>query len=228
MARTRTLLQLRTEVRDRGDLSSDRHTDAQVTRYINQSIAELYDIILEVTDDYWLESDDVTVSSGTATYALSGLTYDFYLLKGIDVQDGSTWRPLRRFNFSERNQNQTGSAEKWSTRYRIMGSNIRLRPTPQWSGTIRVWYIPVPTELSADGDTFDGVSGWEEYVIVDSIIKARVRDEEDVSDQMLQKSYLVERIRKAAAAGRDSSEPNRVRDVAAERTGHNWPSYHNP
>lgn len=214
MARTRTLTQLRSEIRDRGDLRSVRHTDDMLTRNVNQSIAELYDLLVSVSPDYFLSSDDISVSSGTANYALVS---DFYKCVGVDVQDSSNWHSLRRFNFAERNQmQQGGGVEKTGTRYRVMGSNLRLRPTPNWTGTVRLWYIPAPSVLSEDTDTFDGVSGWEEYVIVDCILKAKVRDEEDIQEVMAQKQILVGRIQELAAE-RDVSEPDRIRDVESER-----------
>lgn len=213
MARTRTLAQLRTEIQNRGDLRSIRHPDAQVDRNINQSIAELYDLLINADPDYYLSSDDISVTSGTANYALAS---DFYKAVGVDVQDtDSNWYVMRKFNFAERNQLQDTGTERLDARYRIMGSNLRLRPTPAWTGTVRLWYIPAPTVLTSDSDTFDGISGWEEFVIVDGIIKARVKDEEDITDVMAQKQMLIRRIENMAAS-RDTGEPDRVRDVYGE------------
>jgi hypothetical protein len=224
MARTRTLLQLRTEVRNRGDFQSVRHTDAELTRSINESIAELYDLLVSSNKDYYLDSKDYSVVAGTDTYALPT---DFYKVVGVDVQDSSRWRLMRRFNWSERNQLQESAATKWNTRYRVMGSNLRLRPSPSWTGTIRFWYIPAPAELVNDGDTFDGIAGWEEYVITDCVIKGRVKDEDDVRDLLIAKEKLEKRI-KHESHERDDGEPDRVRDVTAEDDYPHYPSYHRP
>jgi len=220
MSRTRTLLQLRDEIRNRGDLMVVRHTDVELTRNVNQSIAELYDLLVEVNKDYFLDYDDVSVVSGTGEYALDA---DFYKVLGVDVQDGSHWRQLRRFNWAERNQLQEGGAGKLTTRYRAMGSNLRLRPTPQWSGTLRLWFIPAYEVLVNPGDTFDGMAGWEEYVVIDCLIKARVKDEEDIQELMALKDAQIRRIR-SEASERDDGEPNRIRDCSTE-AAEAWPTY---
>jgi hypothetical protein len=227
MPRTRTLAQLRTEIRNRGDLLSVRHSDDELTRNINQSIADLYTQLVDLSKDYFLSSVDVSVTSGTANYNLSTAgAADVYKILGVDVQDSGRWYSLRRFNWSERNQLQDSGSTKRNTRYRVMADNVRLRPDPGWSGTLRVWYIPAPSVLSADSDTFDGIAGWEEYVILDCIIKARIKDEESYDSILNQKTILEKKIR-AQANERDDGEPDRVRDVESE-CDYDSPSYWSP
>ena len=197
MARTRTLIQMRDEIRNRGDLRSVRHTDAMLTRNINQSIADLYNLVVEFNSDYYLDSELISIVSGTANYSLAS---DFYKLVGVDILDiNGNWINVRKFNFAERNQLQETDSSRRNVRYRIMGSNIRLRPTPAWSLTngMQVWYVPVPAELSGDADIFDGISGWEEYIILDCIVKARVRDEDDpvgAQDHLVVEGQVVELV----------------------------------
>lgn len=222
MARTRTLTELIAEVRERGDFRSVRHPDADITRRINQSIAELYDLLVSVNQDYFLDSDDISVVSGTDSYSLDTA---FFKVLGVDVQFGSNWYPVRKFQWAERNQYQDGGTSQRDVRYRIMGQKLYLRPTPRWSGTVRVWFIPAPTVLSAGSDTFDGISGWEEYVIVDCVIKGKLKDEEPADEWMAIKGQLAGRIRDLAAE-RDPGEPDRVRDVFGEYQDN--PDYWNP
>lgn len=56
-----------------------------------------------------------------------------------------------------------------------------------------------------DASTLDGISGWEEYVIVDAAIKALVKQEQDSTALMMQKQELKQRI-EAMAEGRDAGE----------------------
>jgi len=100
-------------------------------------------------------------------------------------------------------------------RYRLMGSYLWLRSsaTPVSAGrNMRLWYAPRATLLVNDGDTFDGVSGWDEYVVVDCVIKCRLKGEEDPSIEMALKQALVQRI-EAAAENRDEAGPHMVTDV---------------
>jgi len=215
MARTKTLANLRTEAYERADVRDSYIPEAEMNRLINASLAELYDLLVSVNQDWYLSSDDITVVSGTATYALPA---DFWRAVGVDYQSSNTWYPMLRFNWAERNQYQDGATSRSLTRYRVSGGNLRLRPTPDWGGTVRLWYIPAPDTLTLDADTFDGVAGWEEYAIADVVIKIRSKREEDATLEVAQKKALFARI-KASAATRDSGNPDRVRDVAAELIG---------
>ena len=54
MARTRTRLELRTEVRQRADMvNSDFVTDNEINRYLNESISELYDMLISAKGQEW-------------------------------------------------------------------------------------------------------------------------------------------------------------------------------
>jgi hypothetical protein len=84
-------------------------------------------------------------------------------------------------------------------------------PIPSSGQTIRVWYAPRLSYLLNDADVFDGVSGWEEYIVVDCCIKALAKEESDTSVFMAQKAALLQRIEEAAA-NRDIGEPETVSD----------------
>jgi hypothetical protein len=63
-----------------------------------------------------------------------------------------------------------------------------------------------------DSTTIDGISGWEEYVIVDSAIKIGIKQENDVSELRIQKADLKARI-EAMAEGRDAGQAQHVSDA---------------
>ena len=59
------------------------------------------------------------------------------------------------------------------------------------------WAYQGPTSLFAT--TFDGISGWEDFVILDSAIKCAVKQEMDVSALLPQRAQMVQRIEWASA-----------------------------
>jgi hypothetical protein len=199
MALTVTLANLRTRIRNRGEWLDTYISDAEILAMVNASIAQLHNIITGLDPDYFLSSDDSNVVSGTATYALAT---DCFKPKGVDL-----------------NQLQSGAGERLWTRYRIEGSNIRLMPTPGWSETngLRLWYIPTPTVLSADSDTYDGISGFDEWVVLNCCVMCAAKEGSDTSVFMAQKKE-VERLVRSAAAIRDIGEPDMVRDVYGEHS----------
>ena len=71
------------------------------------------------------------------------------------------------------------------------------------STTLSIW---------SDSTTLDGISGWEEYIIVDMCIKAKLKQEDDPQGFMLQKNELKARI-EAMAEGRDIGQAFHVSDV---------------
>ena len=72
-----------------------------------------------------------------------------------------------------------------------------------------------------DDGEFDGISGWEEYVIIDAAIKMLVKEESDTSALNAAKQAMLIRI-KAAAAGRDAGEPPKISRSRNSGMRSNW------
>lgn len=72
----------------------------------------------------------------------------------------------------------------------------------------------------SDQTTLDGISGWEEYVIVDAAMKAKVKEEKPIDELMAAKAALKQRV-EDSAMNRDMSIPARVTDSVSTELG--WP-----
>ncbi len=213
-----TLEQLRLATRQRADMVASQFvTDQEFDSYINSSLAELYDLLVQkYGDDYFVTTADISTTPAAERYDLPA---DFYKLLGVDLRlsgglDG--FITLRPFTFAERNRYATANAQTWigvtNLRYRLNGNKLWLTPTPQNGQQLRIWYVPRVIPLVNDNDVADGVSGWLEYVVVDAAIKAMQKEESDVSVLMAQKGALIKRI-EAAAENRDAGNPATVADV---------------
>lgn len=191
---------------------------AEWNKYLTESYKELYDILIQkYGDDYYLALPYSFVTSGSDQF------YDFppdlYKLLGVEValnpNDPNSWVSLRKFNFIQRNlwnyPNVYTFRGVTNLRYRPMGSKLQLVPQTQAGQTIRIWYAPRPVTLIQDTTMIDGISGWEEYIVVDAAIKALVKQEWEVDVLMAQKEALLKRI-ESAAENRDAGEPNTVSD----------------
>lgn len=212
-----TLLQLRTAARQRADMVENNFiTDAELTSYINSSIAELYDLLVSCYGaDYYTSSTTFTTVNGTADYALPA---DFYKLKGVDVQMADKYFTLQPFNWNERNRNTNlswGLLTGPAMRYRIVADNLKLVPTPTSGYTVKLWYVPVATKLTSDSDTFSDINQYYEYVITDAAIKMLQKEESDVTVLMAQKAALTQRIQ-AMANNRDAEKADSISDIYAE------------
>ncbi len=216
-----TLGEIRTACQQRADMvNSTFVSSAEWTSYINGSLFELYDLLVQkYGDDYFVKASptNITTDGTNDKYALAS---DFLKLLGLDLLisgSGATaqYVSLRPFMFSERNDfigRGIIQGSRTNLRYRLNGSNVWFAPFPPAGLTIRPQYVPRLTPLSADADTTDGFSGWLEYVIVDASIKALMKEESDVSAFLLEKQGLIARI-EAAAENRDAGSPATVADV---------------
>jgi hypothetical protein len=229
-----TLADIRLQARQRADMVKSKFvTDSELNAYINNSLAELHDLLItSYNDDYYVESVEFSAVLNQLDYALpNGTNYSaalkFYKLRGVDVRssDNSQWTNVKRFNFNKRNEDINNFA--WNLlgnpymEYRVVGSNIRFNRKPDSGMQFRLWYHPVAIQLTADTDVFEDINGYIEYVIVDAAIKMMQKEESDVSVLAAQKAAMHQRI-VTSAANRDVNEPESVTDIYADEADF-WP-----
>jgi hypothetical protein len=193
---------------------------------INQSAAELYDILItKFGDQYFLASPVTFQTNGTAVYDLpDGSNFSgapaLYKLAGADVginASNNQWFTLPRFNWIDRNRYATlqlaGTVQSvYGLAYCPWGGKIYFIPLPTAAQIIQLWYIPILMQMLLDTDMLPfSISGWSEYVIVDAAMKAMQKEEslEKWNSLMASKQALLERIQ-TTAANRDVGQSNTV------------------
>lgn len=247
-----SLGQIRLLAQQRADrVNSNFVTKPEWNQYINQSLFELFDILVtQYGEDYFVAAPAQFTTNGTDQFyplpdgsrsfvnALTQQSYvapAIYKLIGVDLGLNSQqanlnngWVTINRFNFAaDRNKffyPNTASTlyGVFNLLYRQMGDNIQFIPAPSANQPVRLWYIPRMTMLLKDTDiTTSSVSGWVEYVIVDAAIKALQKEESDISALMIQKQALLTRI-EGAAANRDTGRPDTIADTRATRGWGGW------
>jgi hypothetical protein len=213
MALNVTLLDLRTQVRDRADMKySTFCTDDEIDTYINSAYAELYDMLVESTEDYYVISDTIACDGIADNFALPD---NFYKLNAVDYTLSGNLQPMEKFMFEDRNKYVYNTN---IIRYRIVGNKIFFKPLPA-AQTITIWYTPAITPLAVDADEVDGVNGWEDWIVAAAAMQCLVKEESDVSVLMAELSGMKDRI-KAMARNRDQGRPDRVTDVTGSRIPH--------
>ena len=236
-----SLGEIRTQAQQRADrLNSDFVTLPEWNTNINQSMMELYDLLITVFEDYAVAPPFKFIANGNQfQYPMpnGALQYlndanqtftpkAFYKLLGVDLglnTAANAYVTINKFNFMDRNRfifPNTASTiyGVFNLQYRLVGNNLEFIPTPCSGQQIRVWYVPRLDKLLSDKDISDiGISGWLEYVIT-AAIKALQKEEADVSVLAAQKMALIKRIEETAA-NRDAGQPDHIADV---RQGGNW------
>jgi hypothetical protein len=212
--------------------------------FIRLAMYELYDILMTSYEDYFASAQAFIQTNGTtANYPLPdgvtnylGGTYGgssgvpaqaFYKLAGVDLNvNTSTITPSRvsllRFDFIKRNQyvypNSTSTIYGvYNMRYRLMGNNINIIPTPAGSQNLVLWYSPRLPALLADTDlTTLGISGWLRYVIVRAAKYALDKEEGTDTTALDQEIlFLKERIEQAAS-NRDAGQADTISETRVD------------
>lgn len=215
--------------------------DTEWNFFIRLAMYELYDLLMTSYEEYFASSYFIIPTTGTvANYPLPdgatnylGGTYGgttgtpapaFYKLAGVDLNvNSSPITPSRvsllRFDFIKRNQyvypNSTSTIYGvYNMRYRIMGNNINIIPTPAGNQTLIGWYSPRLPRLLLDTDlTTIGTSGWLRYVIVRSA-KYALDKEEGIDTSKLDNEILFLKNRiEQAASNRDEGQADTISET---------------
>lgn len=207
-------------------VNSQFYSQQELMSMCSQSRKELFDILAQkFGDDYYLALPYQYLTSNQQQFY--PLPADFYKLLGVDVAlnngDPNSWVTLKEFSFIQRNLYNFPNVYTMygitNLRYRLMGNQIEIVPVPSGGQTIQLWYVPRPNQLIQPTDIVDGISGWEEYVVVDMCIKMLAKEESDVSLFMEQKQMLLKRIEEAGE-NRNIGEPETVSD--SRRRNFSW------
>lgn len=231
------------ELRLRSQQTADRvHSQFVVTTewnsFLRLGMYELYDLLIMSYEDLFASKSVLITTNGTLqNYPLPngydnflGGTYPsssgdpaqaLYKLAGVDLgvnTSNNAWVTLNRFNFIARNDyvypNSTSTIYGvYNMRYRMMGENINILPTPSGNQQIRLWYSPKLPALLQDTDlTTLGFSGWLRYPIVRAAKYALDKEESDTSKLDAELLFLKTRIEEASQ-NRDAGEPDTISDT---------------
>lgn len=187
MARNATLAQLKSDIGYQTDVvigTSGRYPEAMVTRFINQSIQRFRErVSTEGIARYLTYYSGITQTGATTPHAfqvlnLSGLDPAIVRMYGVDVEYQNVWRSLAHASFVDRSRFGgpaiRGLPSVWS---QFQTDQVALFPAPDQAYPYTAWYLPVIADLADDADTFDGVAGWEEYIVWDVVCRMLNRDQ---------------------------------------------------
>lgn len=220
-----TLGVIRAQAQERADMVNSQFvTLPEWNKYITQSYKELYDLLIAAYgNDYYVKTPYTYTTGNTIDPNYNAQVYplppDFYKLLLCEVAlnpgDPNSWVTLRQYERIQQNLWNYPNVYTFygitNLRYRLTGTNIQIVPIASAGQTIRIWYAQRPQTLVSDSDILDGISGWEEYIIVDAAAKALQKEESDNTELLGEKMALKVRL-EAMANNRNEGEPQRVSD----------------
>ncbi len=223
MAALVTLAKLKERAREAADQENSTFiSDSELTNYINTSAKRLYDLLISAYgQEYYYSQENISLGSTTDEYELPA---DFYKLLGVDLvlsanpSHNDQAITIEPFNLQERNRYKnsylyTGGFDgNVRARYRLRANKISIIPSSTGANTLRVIYVPTLEDMALDGDTFDGVNGWEEFIVLEVAIKMMRKEESDTRDLRADLAIIREDLLEMAA-DRDIGQPMTVSDV---------------
>lgn len=240
-----SLQELRLRAQQRADRVNSQFVKTEEWNFfLNQSMYELYDLLITTYEDYF-EAPEIhfTVSGNQSSFDLptgSNTFYDsdnnlvtppaFYKLSGVDLglnTVSNAYVTVDRYNMVDRNNyvfpNTASSIYGvFNLRYKLLGTKIRFIPNPSAGQVIRLLYVPRLPQLIADNDlTTIGFSGWLQYVIVRAAKYALDKEESDTSKLDAELVFLKGRIEETAQ-NRDQGSPATISDSRANEQSNGW------
>lgn len=191
MAKTSTLAQMRDRVRFLGDFANSRKfTPAIIDREVNSAVEDSWNVLVSARPDYYTRRSTVPTVAGTDTVALPA---DFYRLRKVELADGDRWRPLRKVELEA--SHRFGAAASTPTHYRLEGTTIVLYRTPDAVRSVRIFYLPCKSTMVVDGDTFDGINGFEEHAVIGAVVRLKMHESMPASEWITERRALEVTVR---------------------------------
>jgi hypothetical protein len=225
VALTQTRAQIRANVRRFTDTGGTnalvRHPDTDLNEYIDRALGSLHRALSEyMPDQRLLGTSPVSLAASTATYPLPA---DFESLISVDLSANGAKVWLVSYEMHERPSLTTPDTTYTGTpfTYRLRGSNIEYLPTPASAYTSVLWYVPTPTQLSADGSTYDTINRLDDYLIGYASQFIAVKDKNAMLLDMCKGLYgeIKDQISMVARSRDRNSPPRIVDEMRANRWG---------
>lgn len=191
MARNVRLDALRTRARELSDTEGDTFiSDSELTALANRYLTEDYDIFVSAgPPDRYASTASLANTTGNRFISLPS---DFRSLVDVYIVAGGLRTPIPPMP---------------------PGSLANYRD-PTTANAIELEYVPVAPSLVADGDTFDGVSGWDELIVLRMALRV-CQKRDDLARAGSLKEDIVDIRQRITREARsyDRGHPKRVTDL---------------
>jgi hypothetical protein len=227
VGRTRELVDMRTDLRWLADVQGAllRHEDGDLNREINQSIQRFREWTTDEGFPLYLQPYTTALTGGpTAPFSwleldLSAITPALAHVNSVEVTINGRRCQLDQVPWEQRNDYQgwSGPANGYPVAWVRYGFKLGILPPPMGSIAATVWYLPVFADLVNDSDTFEGYSGWEEWLRWDCFCTLLTRDQypQLIANAQGERDRLRGEI--TARLRKDRPSVVRRRDVAGRR-----------
>lgn len=245
---TQAELLTRVRNRTRMTNSSGFAADAEALTLIHEGAHALWDLLIAgYGPEYFQKYTLVATVAGTEYYNLPADLYrvlgvSINRTAGATLTTRSGWSKMLRASHHEVPELLNGQgSDPYATRYQLSKQprgqtsstyqldRLILYPVPAAVWTVLVTYVPTLKSVSEDLNdenseglgtyTYDGIHGWEEYIVLWASIRLLGQEESSTTDMKEQLAEMRDRIA-GLAGNRDHVEPEYVSDVRGRL---DWP-----
>lgn len=241
---------LRARVRKEADAGPDtttgRHTNADINGMINRSWQDLRSFVCAncggLAEAYLKATTPTTMTVGPLSgysFGTIPLPADCVEIHGIDLNvTTNDVRSLEPVSWKDRNlyRDLWGSGNGIPMGFSIYNIGVEaaaavtagviaILPAPDRGYTYSIWYVPKWTDVANDTDVFDGVAGWENWVVWDCVVKlaAADNDMQNVAQiAMNERQAAQDRIQAQAAKLQRVAPVRRIDMAGRERGTRTW------
>lgn len=188
-----SLGQLKADIAEQANIAgaTTRYSPTLLARHVNQSIQRFREKVSTEGSTRYLSAVSGTLGVGpTSPYPfhvldLGAVATGIVRTYGLDITiDGET-RSLLHVPFTARDQYGGGRVRgvpcAWA---HYQDTKVAILPPPSTAYAYTAWFLPVLPDLVNDSDTWDGVSGHEDFVTWDVLCRLIVRDQYPEAFQM--------------------------------------------
>lgn len=199
-----TLAELRERVRRSADMENQNGvvSDSELNEYINESIRELYDLILDHEGgEIFCKNHPIMPKVGPYAYKLQD---DFYKVTSVHYYINGGYVPgypasPRDYALLAANP-PSPELPRYYIRFNPATGDKYIYVFPAVDpDNLALTYIPHCPTLDFDTAAWDGFNGWEEYAIVSAAIKCLEKQEQDTAAFQLRLDRLKKRIQSHSA-----------------------------
>lgn len=183
---------------------SDFVTNGAGLAWVNQALAELHDLLVDVFEDFFLATHAFEISADEQL-----LPDDF--LKSYRLFDTSDGEPIAKLTLAKLLSLRASPSSTDELCYRIMGTRVIFTRVPNVQ--VEMWYAPQAQKLRDLGEAIriPVPVSWLGFLVADITARALAQEESSFVFYEGRKMQFAERIRNTAANRDLESEP--IEDV---------------
>lgn len=188
-------------------------SQSEIISYLNNSLAELNDILTTRYEDYDSHTFNCTLPQVSGPPNAIPVPSDCNKVRLVEFQyigggGPDNFYPINQFQLPQRNRYGNTPLNVFlpytlaQVTYRVMGDSILIEPVASCGGQYRIWYVQKFQNLVNPTDYLSNSmdnQAWCEYAVVDACIKIFTKMNIDTTAFMQQKEELKQRIIAAAS-----------------------------